>query len=74
MQDLVHSCSPGIDGAVIEQQSRVESKKVGKIMADLQNISDKVSVEHVNRILYFILKNVLVIKALQQRTGMSTLQ
>lgn len=50
MRDLVRACSQGIDRSAIEQQALVEAEKLRNMILDLQTISYKVGVYHVNRI------------------------
>lgn len=59
MRDIVCAFSTRIDGETIEHPALLEAKKLSKRIVDLQNISDKVLFEHVNRILENVLNNEL---------------
>lgn len=73
MWDLVRVCSPGIDGAAIEQKAQLEAQKLSNIIVELHNIHDKMGTKKINTILENIFKNALAIKSFQRRIRMYAL-
>lgn len=74
MRDIIIASKNGVECSEVEQQACVKSENPSNIILDLQQISEKVGFEQVDKLFEKIFEDDLVIEALKLRFVISELQ